>query len=199
MNGKECLSLEVSQSISVRVPIRFDKNDSSTNLIDFDQRTDQIRQCILCQRMFYDLASTKICSDCDRQKKPSLPPRQPASKQSPPIIISPSTDLVDFAQETDQLRPCFRCKRLFNDISSTKFCNACTQQTNPSPVHRVTIRRAPPLANTYRSSDFLIPKVQSSLKIICPQCKTFNLLNHIERGMVYHCSQCRQVLHMGQY
>lgn len=148
--------------------------------------------------MFNDLSSTKICSECDRQGKPSVPPRQPVSKPSASTIISPSTDLVDFAQETNQLQPCFRCKRLFNDISSTKFCNECIQQTNPSPVHRVTIRRAPP-SNVYRQSDFITPKVQSPLKIICPACKTFNMLNHIQKGISYQCSRCQRVLYMGHY
>ena len=178
---------------SVRTPVRFDKNDSSANLIDFDQKTDQIRQCLVCKRMFNDLSSIKICSECDNKKNPLLPPRQPVNKPSPPIFKSPSTDLVDFEQQTDRLRPCLVCKRMFNDISSTKVCPNCTAQNNYSSVRHVTIRRTPA---TYTTSDFLTPKMRGPLKITCSKCQAFNLLNHIQNGHSYYCSRCRQILYI---
>lgn len=192
--------LEIQQhQTSVRLPVRFDKNDTSTNLIDFEQKTDQIRQCFVCKRMFNDLSSIKICSECDNKKKPSLPPRQPVNKPSAPIFISSSTDLVDFEQQTDHLRPCIVCKQLFNDISSTKVCPKCIQQYQFSTVRHVTIRRTPANnihQNSYTSSDFLTPKSRGPLKIICPTCKEFNLLNHVENGSLYQCTRCRQVLNI---
>ncbi len=186
------------QQTSVRIPVRFSKNDSPANLIDFDQKTDKIRLCIICKRNFNDLSSTGLCSECDYKKKPSPITRTVVIKQSPPTTISPSTNLVDFEQKTDQIRPCIVCKRYFEDLSLTGLCSDCNYQRNPSTTRHVTIRRAP-VTNTYSNSDFLTPhsssvKIRGPLKIVCPYCRVLNLINTVQYGSNSICSACKRVL-----
>ncbi len=193
----------LEQQSSVRIPVRFDKNDSPGNLIDFDQRTDKIRPCIVCKRNFNDLSLTSLCPECtNSKKKPSPVTRTVITKSSPPTNISPSTNLVDFEQKTDKIRPCIVCKTNFDDLLLTGLCSKCNHLKNPSAQRHVTIRRAP-ANNNYSSSDFLTPhsspKIRGPLKLTCPHCKRFNMINNVQSGIDYTCSICNRVLSIPNY
>lgn len=71
MNRLICNILE--QQYTTRIPVTFIKSDSSSmNLIDFEQRTDRIRACIVCKHLFNDLSSTGLCSECDYNDRHTL-------------------------------------------------------------------------------------------------------------------------------
>ncbi len=183
------------------------KVDTPTNLIDFEQQTDKIRLCIGCKRYFNDLsASSVLCSECDGKKKPSVK-QHVIIRQSPPTNTSISTNLVDFEQKTDKIRPCIVCRQYFNDLLSTGLCSDCDYKKNPGVTRQVFIRRAPPIntySTVYQNSDFITPrssspKIRGPLKIRCHQCGNLNVIASMQSGLDYGCSICRALLQIHRY
>jgi len=123
-------------------------------------------------------------------------------------VDSPS-NLIDFDQKTDKIRPCIVCKRNFYDLSSTGLCSECDYKKFP-PSRRVLITPSSSI-NTYspmyKNSDFISPlssssspsKIRGPLKITCPNCKYINVVNSIPNGMDYTCSICRTFLPIPRY
>ncbi len=137
----------------------------------------------------------------DPQRKPVPVPVHITKYDSP-------SNLIDFEQKTDRIRPCIVCKRYFNDLSSTGLCSECDYKKNPSLPRQIIIRRSPPTNTTYTTiypnSDFMTPlsfssRTKGPLKIICPRCKSLNVVNNIQHSTDYTCSICRALLHIPRY
>lgn len=191
--------LEQQQNNFVRIPVNYTNSDSSTpDFIEFEPKTYQYRACIDCKHLTIVSLSSGLCNDCDYNRKHPLP-RHGKSDLS-------STNLIDFEQKTDQVRPCIVCKRYFYDLTSTGLCSDCNYNKN-SVIHRPAIQlRALPTVNhttIYRNSDFLTPisimsRVKGPQKITCPRCRNLNLLNGITTG-THRCSVCQSILHVPRY
>ncbi len=119
----------------------------------------------------------------------------------------PPSNLVDFEQKTDRIRPCIVCKHYFNDLLATGICPDCDYKLKQRPPRYVSFVRAP-LPNIYpplhRNSDFTTPLSSSSgtrdpQKLVCPHCKNLNLVNSIQNGRDYTCSICQTVLNAPDY
>ncbi|CAF2325213.1 unnamed protein product [Rotaria sp. Silwood2] len=81
----------------IQIPVNVIKSDSSSmNLIDFEQKTDKIRPCIVCKHYFNDLLSTGLCSECDYNRKHPLPRHVTTLRSSPMNIYSTSYKNSDF-------------------------------------------------------------------------------------------------------
>ncbi len=127
-----------------------------------------------------------------------------------PIRLDGQSNLIDFEQKTDKIRPCIVCKHYFNDLSSTGLCSECDYKKKPSPPprHVIITRSSPinPYSSLYKSSDFLSPlssrsssKIRVPLKMTCPHCKYINMVNSTQNGMDYTCSVCKSILHIPRY
>ncbi|CAF0762003.1 unnamed protein product [Adineta ricciae] len=84
---------------SVRIPIHFEKTNSPSNLIDFEQKTDRILPCLLCKRNFNDISSTRICPDCDYKSKYPIRPNagyQTTTRMPPMYTYSRPAATSDF-------------------------------------------------------------------------------------------------------
>ncbi len=62
-------------------------------MIDFDQKTDKIRPCIVCKHYFNDLLATGICADCDYNMK-----HRP--QRYFPIVRAPLPNIYPTSQRT---------------------------------------------------------------------------------------------------
>ncbi|CAF0930441.1 unnamed protein product [Adineta steineri] len=141
--------------------------------------------------------------------------KQDSSRQQKSIPIpvhfeksdSPS-NLIDFDQETGKIQPCFMCKHLFKDLSSTKLCPDCSHNmkygtsSSYNPYHNTTVRFPARNMNstTQRSSDFLtplqqpLPRTIASRNILCLRCKHPNVINNEQLRTNIMCSVCRNYL-----
>ncbi|CAF0741453.1 unnamed protein product [Rotaria sp. Silwood1] len=119
---------------------------------------------------------------------------------------SSPTNLIDFEQKTDKIRPCIVCKRNFNDLLSTALCSECDyNKKHLLPRHVVTLRPSPMniYPTLYKTSDFITPlpsspKIKGPLKIICQYCRSLNLLNDIKNGTNHSCSICKATLYVSR-
>ncbi|CAF0887091.1 unnamed protein product [Rotaria sordida] len=117
---------------------------------------------------------------------------------------SSPTNLIDFEQKTDKIRPCIVCRRNFNDLLSTGLCSDCDYNKKPSlPRHIVTIRSSPIniYQTLYKNSDFITPlssspRIKGPLRINCQHCRSLNLLNDIKNGTNNCCSICKATLNI---
>jgi len=125
-------------------------------------------------------------------------------------VDSPS-NLIDFEQKTDRIRPCIVCKHYFNDLSSTGLCSECDYKKKPPLTRHVVITRSSPIntySTVYKNSDFLSPlssaspsasKIRAPLKVICPRCRNLNMVNGIQNRTDYVCSVCKNALVIPRY
>jgi hypothetical protein len=91
-------------------------------LIDFEQKTDRIRPCIVCKHYFEDLLSTGLCTECDFNVKNSRPRQRITIRSSATNIYPPSYKNSDFitplsSSSTSKIKAsqkisCPRCKNL---------------------------------------------------------------------------------------
>lgn len=80
--------LEYQQDL-IRAPVNHVPSDlSSPNLIDFEQKTDHFRACIVCKLLFNDHLSTGLCPNCDSSKKHTS--YHHINLRSPPIQTHPA-------------------------------------------------------------------------------------------------------------
>ncbi|CAF0729903.1 unnamed protein product [Adineta ricciae] len=127
---------------SVQIPIHFEKTNSPSNLIDFEQKTDRIRPCIVCKLNFDDISSTRICRDCDYNSKHPIRPTvgyQPTTRVPPiytyPRLTAASDFITPYAHTTTtRLRPlnrllCRHCNNvnMINDRyrGNEYLCSVC--------------------------------------------------------------------------
>ncbi|CAF2062373.1 unnamed protein product [Rotaria magnacalcarata] len=121
---------------------RYAKSDSSSNnLIDFDQKTDRIRPCIICKMNFHDLQSTGLCSNCDYNRIRLLP-RQVAPIRPSPLGVYPtsysSSDFISPVSSSSKMKgqikiTCSQCRsiNLLHGIAyGANRCSICQNVLN---------------------------------------------------------------------
>ncbi|CAM4866712.1 unnamed protein product [Rotaria socialis] len=183
-----------------RIPVSYVKTDfSKPHFIDFEPHLNQLHTCYGCHHYFSSLSSASLCTECENDRK-YRNSRYVKSDSS-------STNLIDFDQKTDRIRPCIICKMNFDDISSTGLCSNCCDYNRNRPLPRqVVLLRPSPLGvypTSYSSSDFISPissssKMKGQIKILCSKCNYLNVLHGTAYG-ASRCSICQNVLNVPHY
>jgi hypothetical protein len=88
----------------------------STNLVDFDKKTDSIRLCIVCNKYFEDISYTSVCSDCNHLKNPSAQ-RYVTVRRAPANPTYSNSDFLTPHSSSSKIRGplkiiCSNCNRL---------------------------------------------------------------------------------------